>query len=186
MSGSAPSEVEYTCHMPNPGTPMVNLDTGAPTVAWWTWALRMFARTGNSIGTSTDDAVSRANAAQVSANTGIANAAAAQTAANTGIANAATAQSAANTANAGVATETAARIAADALRLLLTGGTLTGPLTLPQLRTTVLTVATLPVGVAGARAAVSDALAPAFGAAVVGGGAVTMPVFYNGAAWVVG
>jgi hypothetical protein len=49
------------------------------------------------------------------------------------------------------------------------------------------TVATLPVaGTQGRRAWVTDALAPAFGAAVVGGGAVVIPVFDNGAAWVVG
>ncbi|MFN9113261.1 MAG: hypothetical protein ACK5XN_24595, partial [Bacteroidota bacterium] len=59
--------------------------------------------------------------------------------------------------------------------------TITGPITLP-----VYTVATLPVGVLGARAFVNNALAPAFNAAVVGGGAVTVPVFYNGAAWTVG
>ncbi len=165
---------------------MVDLDTGIPTLAWWTWASRIFARTGNSIGASTDDAAAAAAAAQTSANTAQTSANAAQTTANTGVTNAATAQSSANTANAAVATETAARIAADALRLLLTGGTLTGPLIAPQLRTTVFTVATLPVGVAGARAAVSNALAPAFGAAVVGGGAVTIPVFFDGAAWVVG
>lgn len=50
------------------------------------------------------------------------------------------------------------------------------------------TVATLPaVGlVAGMRATVTDANAPAWGVAVAGGGAVTVPVFYNGAAWIVG
>ena len=49
------------------------------------------------------------------------------------------------------------------------------------------TVATLPVaGTQGRRAWVTDALAPAFGAAVVGGGAVVIPVFDNGAAWIVG
>lgn len=52
------------------------------------------------------------------------------------------------------------------------------------------TVATLPAGLPiafpGARSYVTDALAPAFGVAVAGGGAVTIPVFYNGAAWVVG
>ena len=47
------------------------------------------------------------------------------------------------------------------------------------------TVATLPAaGVAGRRAYVTDALAPAYNAAVVGGGAVVVPVFDNGAAWV--
>lgn len=48
------------------------------------------------------------------------------------------------------------------------------------------TVASLPAGTVGMRAYVTDALAPAFGAAVVGGGAVVIPVFYNGAAWIVG
>lgn len=48
------------------------------------------------------------------------------------------------------------------------------------------TVATLPAGVIGARAYVTNALAPAFGAVVAGGGAVTIPVFYNGANWIVG
>lgn len=49
------------------------------------------------------------------------------------------------------------------------------------------TVATLPVaGTQGRRAWVTDALAPAFGAAVVGGGAVVIPVFDTGAAWIVG
>ena len=48
------------------------------------------------------------------------------------------------------------------------------------------TVATLPTGVTGAIAYVTNALAPTFGATVVGGGAVTIPVFYNGANWIVG
>ena len=49
------------------------------------------------------------------------------------------------------------------------------------------TVATLPAaGTQGRRAWVTDALAPAFGAAPVGGGAVVIPVFDNGTAWIVG
>jgi hypothetical protein len=49
------------------------------------------------------------------------------------------------------------------------------------------TVATLPTaGTAGRRSWVTDALAPAFGAAVTGGGTVVIPVFDNGAAWIVG
>ena len=39
---------------------------------------------------------------------------------------------------------------------------------------------------AGARAFVSDALAPVFGSAVTGGGAVNVPVYSTGAAWFVG
>lgn len=51
----------------------------------------------------------------------------------------------------------------------------------------VTTVGNLPGGVgAGSRAIVTDAAAPAFNAAVVGGGAVTCPVYFNGAAWTVG
>jgi len=48
------------------------------------------------------------------------------------------------------------------------------------------TVATLPTGVVGARAYVTNALAPVFGATVVTGGAVVIPVFYNGTNWIVG
>lgn len=48
------------------------------------------------------------------------------------------------------------------------------------------TVATLPTGVVGARAYVTDATLPTFLGALVGGGAVTCPVFYNGTAWVAG
>lgn len=49
------------------------------------------------------------------------------------------------------------------------------------------TVATLPAAPgAGDRALVTDALGPAFGVAVVGGGAAIVPVYYSGAAWLVG
>ena len=48
------------------------------------------------------------------------------------------------------------------------------------------TVASLPAGTVGQRAYVTDALAPTFGATVVGGGAVVIPVFYNGTNWIVG
>jgi hypothetical protein len=46
------------------------------------------------------------------------------------------------------------------------------------------TVATLPAGAQGDTAFVTDATAPTFLGALVGGGAVVTPVFYNGAAWV--
>lgn len=47
------------------------------------------------------------------------------------------------------------------------------------------TVATLPAGpVAGDSAFVTDALAPAFAAIVVGGGAINVRVMYNGANWI--
>lgn len=51
--------------------------------------------------------------------------------------------------------------------------------------TTGYTVATLPTGVVGMRAYVTNALTPTYGSAVVGGGAVTIPVFYNGTTWIV-
>lgn len=47
------------------------------------------------------------------------------------------------------------------------------------------TVAALPAGTQGDFAFVTDALAPAYHVAAVGGGAVVVPVFYNGAAWIV-
>lgn len=48
------------------------------------------------------------------------------------------------------------------------------------------TVATLPTaGTAGRLAAVTDANAPSFGATVVGGGAVKIPVYDNGTNWIV-
>lgn len=51
----------------------------------------------------------------------------------------------------------------------------------------VYTVATLPTaGIAGRRAFVSNALLPTVLSAVVGGGAVTVPVYDNGSSWMVG
>jgi hypothetical protein len=53
--------------------------------------------------------------------------------------------------------------------------------------TVTMTVASLPVTAAtGLRAFVTNALAPAFGAMVVGGGTVGVPVYYDGAFWRVG
>jgi hypothetical protein len=48
------------------------------------------------------------------------------------------------------------------------------------------TVAGLPTGTTGDRAYVTNALSPVFGATVVGGGSVVVPVFYNGSNWIVG
>lgn len=45
------------------------------------------------------------------------------------------------------------------------------------------TVATLPIGVLGDLAYVIDALAPTYNTTVVGGGAVRIPVFFDGTAW---
>ena len=51
----------------------------------------------------------------------------------------------------------------------------------------VYTVATLPAaGTVGRRAFVSNALTPVALSAVVGGGAITVPVYDNGTAWIVG
>lgn len=47
------------------------------------------------------------------------------------------------------------------------------------------TVATLPAGTQGDTAFVTDALAPTFLTAVVGGGAVVTTVFYDGTNWIV-
>lgn len=46
------------------------------------------------------------------------------------------------------------------------------------------TVATLPTGITGGIAYVTDATAPTYLTPLVGGGAVVTPVFYNGSAWV--
>jgi hypothetical protein len=82
------------------------------------------------------------------------------------------------------------------MRLFASGGLSLGNTTDPgagnlsvtgTIRTQGYTVATLPTaGTAGRRAYVTDALAPTFGTAVVGGGAVVMVVFDNGANWVAG
>lgn len=45
------------------------------------------------------------------------------------------------------------------------------------------TVATLPTGVTGHMAYVTNAIAPSYGVTVVGGGAIVTPVFYDGATW---
>ena len=53
-----------------------------------------------------------------------------------------------------------------------------------SVRTSGFTVAGLPAGTAGQRVYVTDALTPAYNGALVGGGTVVVPVFYNGTAWV--
>ena len=53
-------------------------------------------------------------------------------------------------------------------------------------RNRIFTVATLPTGASGMSSFVSDALGPTFGAAVVGGGAVPIPVYHDGTSWKVG
>ena len=63
-----------------------------------------------------------------------------------------------------------------------------GTITCTNIRTSGYTVATLPpaAGNGGRRVYVTDATAPTFGATVAGGGAVVIPVFSNGANWIVG
>jgi len=66
-------------------------------------------------------------------------------------------------------------------------GQMKGSLIIPPL--TNYTVATLPSAATsgvGARSFVTDALAPAFGATVVAGGAVAVPVYSDGTNWKVG
>ncbi len=46
------------------------------------------------------------------------------------------------------------------------------------------TVSTLPVGVRGDRAYVTNATTPTYLGALVGGGTVVTPVFHNGTTWV--
>jgi len=58
--------------------------------------------------------------------------------------------------------------------------------TLVKIVLSVYTVATLPAGSVGSRSMVNDGLTPVFGSAVVGGGTVTVPVYYTGTAWFVG
>ena len=103
----------------------------------------------------------------------------------------------ATTLNAGTATNGAA-ISADTSGILAfqSGSTPTTAVTIDAsqnasfvgtLRMASYTVATLPVaGTIGRRAIVTNALAPTFLASVVGGGAIVVPVYDNGTAWVVG
>jgi len=90
----------------------------------------------------------------------------------------------------GTTTITNGMLRVDTDRGIQVGGGGTGNIVIDQNRIhrmRVYTVATLPAaGTAGRRAAVSDANAPVFGAAVAGGGAVHVPVYDTGAAWFVG
>jgi len=55
-----------------------------------------------------------------------------------------------------------------------------------KVRTGVFTAATLPAGVVGDRAFVSDASTQTFGAVVAGGGTIGTPVYYDGTNWRIG
>ena len=78
----------------------------------------------------------------------------------------------------GVGTSSGAR--SDAFIILKSGHSEFGG----TIRTKNYTVATLPSGVQGDTAFVTDATAPAYLTALTGGGAVVCPVFYNGTIWV--
>jgi hypothetical protein len=61
-----------------------------------------------------------------------------------------------------------------------------GALTATTAITSAYAVASLPAGSIGMRAFANNALAPVWGSAVVGGGAVVVPVFHDGVSWKVG
>jgi len=82
---------------------------------------------------------------------------------------------------------------AERIRIFASGGVSIGNATDPgignlrvngKIKTGGYTVATLPAGVVGDIAYVTDATAPTYLGALIGGGAVTCPVFFNGTAWV--
>ena len=86
-----------------------------------------------------------------------------------------------------------AGLAGTASSVSITGGAIDGTTigaTTPStvvattIKTSGYTVATLPAGTVGMRAYVTDATTPTYNAALVGGGAVVVPVFHNGTAWV--
>jgi hypothetical protein len=122
--------VDYTCRMPAPGAPMVDVETGVISHAWWHWALAVFKRTGDAPGIGTVDAETLANAAQaaaaaasgaVSTEAGVR--AAADTANASAITTEATTRAAADTAeiaarNAAIAAEAVLRVAADAAEVI--------------------------------------------------------------------
>ena len=72
-------------------------------------------------------------------------------------------------------------------KYVFTNGANTGAKSDIQVKTLITdgyTVATLPTGVIGMRAYVTDALTPTYLGVVVGGGAIKCPVFYNGTNWI--
>jgi len=103
----------------------------------------------------------------------------------------------ASTISAGTSSGTALQVTADttgSLVLATNGGTTALTIDTSQNSTftglvnmKVYTVSTLPTaGTAGRRAFVNNALTPVALSAVVGGGALTVPVFDNGTTWIVG
>lgn len=157
-----------TMNMPIAGQSVVTAD-GTLTPTWYRFLLDTYTRTGAQghapTGVTVSDQITTA-----------------QNTANSGTSAAAAAQASADAANAAINTEITDRTNADLLLLLIDGTrAMTGPLRLP-----VYSAGALPAGVTGARAFVNDALAPVFGSPVAAGGAVRVPVYYNGVNWCVG
>lgn len=94
-----------------------------------------------------------------------------------------------NTSDISKPVSTAQQTALD-LKAPIASPTFTGTVTAPTIVSTTIirlkgyTVATLPAGVQGDRAFVTDATNPTYLGALTGGGTVTCPVFFNGTAWV--
>lgn len=91
-----------------------------------------------------------------------------------------------NDANGSAATYMDTTVSSTGLTTFTAAGSAKGFVFSDPIRPKGYTVATLPTGVQGDRAFVTDALAPAFLATVVGGGAAYTPVSYSGSAWVCG
>ena len=113
MSGTG--SIEYSCKMPQPNVPFVDVTTGQQSREWFNWSLKIMARTGGIQGIGSSDVQNQAQGAQSTANTAQTTATTAQGTADTAVTNAATAQSTADANTTAIAAETAARIAADAL-----------------------------------------------------------------------
>lgn len=166
-SSATTTDPTCICNLPSAAVPIVTPD-GYATQPYARWMQVIQHRTGDLTGVNSTTVQATATANTAAATT-------AQQAANQ-------AQTTATNAQNAVTAETTARTAADLLLLPLDGSrAMTAPL-----RQHVYTVGTLPAGAAGYRAFVSDALAPAFGVAVTGGGAVGVPVYHDGAGWKAG
>ena len=80
----------------------------------------------------------------------------------------------------GIGNGTAVGARSDALTVLKNGNTIING----TIKTAGYTVATLPTGVLGMIAYVTDATAPTYLGTLTGGGSIKCPVFYNGTSWV--
>lgn len=91
-----------------------------------------------------------------------------------------------NDANGSAATYMDTTVSSTGLTTFTAAGSAKGFVFSDPIRPKGYTVATLPAGVQGDRAFVTDALAPAFLVTVAGGGSAYTPVSYSGSAWVCG